>query len=687
MYRRAFLPGRAGCPQPAAALWDETPYLRRRARLVALLIIVLAALTAYHNSFGGPFTFDDAGSIQENRTIRHLWPLGPVLSPPSSLGQTVGGRPMLNLSLALNYAVSGTGVWSYHAVNLLIHVLAGLVLFGVVRRTMGLKGERTRAEGERMDVSLHPTFVAFAAALWWTVHPLQTESVTYVVQRAESLMGLFYLLTFYCFIRAIESGRATRLRSPGGELRRGSEAGGKAWAWLAVICCLLGMATKEAMVSAPLLVLLYDRTFVAGSFRAAVRARPVVYLALAATWILLAVLMLGTGNRGGSIGFGIGISWWAYALTQFHAVAHYLWLSCWPRPQIFDYGSYWVSRAGEVLPYAAVVLALLAATAWALVRRPALGFLGSWFFLILAPTSSVVPGTTQMIVEHRMYLPLAAVMVLAAALLDRWRRPGLALGLALAVAAAGVTLTRHRNEVYRSDLALWQDTVAKRPGYARAHNNLGTVFLNAGRTGEAMAEFLKTSALDPDYAEAHNNRGTVLLQSGRLGEAIAQYEEALRLRPAYPKARKNLGVALAAAGRGREAIAQYEEALRLLPDYAEARYALGNARLQLGEPAAAAAEFAAAVRQNPDYAEAHNNLGLALFHQHRDAEAIVEYRAALRLKPGDGQAHNNLGNALADSGRLPEAITEYEEALRLHPDLAEARANLAEARAQAAAGR
>jgi protein O-mannosyl-transferase len=650
----------------------RSPLLESRAaRLGSLLVIVLAALAAYHNSFGGPFTFDDAGSIQENRTIRHLWPLGPVLSPPSALGQTVGGRPVLNLSLALNYAVSGTGVGSYHAANLLIHLLAGLALFGVVRRTLFRLGRRG-------------VLLPLAAALWWTVHPLQTESVTYVVQRAESLMGLFYLLTFYCFVRYV-GGQSSFAPLRGATADE--EAGGNGWAWLAVICCLLGMATKEAMVSAPILVLLYDRTFVAGSFRGAARARGGFHLALAATWLLLAALMLGTGNRGGSIGFGIGISWWAYALTQFHAVAHYLWLSFWPRPQIFDYGTYWVSRASEVIPYAAVVLPLLLATLWALVRRPVLGFLGSWFFLILAPTSSVVPGTTQMIVEHRMYLPLAAVTVLAAALLDRWRRPALALGLALAVAAAGGALTRHRNEVYRSDLALWQDTVAKRPGYARAHNNLGTVFLNAGRTDEAMAEFLKTSALDPDYAEAHNNRGTVLLQSGRLGEAIAQYEEALRLRPAYPKARKNLGIALAATGRGREAIAQYEEALRLLPDYAEARYALGNARLQLGDPAAAAAEFAAAVRLNPDYAEAHNNLGLALFHQHRDAEAIVEYRAALRLKPGDGPAHNNLGNALADSGRLPEAIAEYEEALRLHPDFAEARANLADARAAAAAGR
>ena len=167
------------------------------------------------------------------------------------------------------------------------------------------------------------------------------------------------------------------------------------------------------MVSAPVLVLLYDRTFVSLGFREAWRRHGRLFLALAATWIPLGVLfLLSGGNRGGSVGFGLGIRWWDYALTQFPAITTYLRLSLWPHPLVFDYGAAWVRGASLVAGDIALVVALVLATAVALWRRPVLGFLGAWFFCILAPTS-LIPGTSQMIVEHRMYLPLAAVLALA----------------------------------------------------------------------------------------------------------------------------------------------------------------------------------------------------------------------------------------------------------------------------------
>ncbi|MDE3084770.1 MAG: hypothetical protein KGJ37_06085, partial [Verrucomicrobiota bacterium] len=413
--------------------------------------IALAALAAYHNSFSGPFVFDDGGSIIENRTIRHLWS---ALSPPPN--ETVSGRPVLNLSLAFNYALSGTKVWSYLALNLAIHILAGLTLFGLVRRTL------LKVQSSRFNVQGSATGVAFCVALLWTLHPLQTEAVDYVVQRAESLMGLFYLLTLYCFVRFADR-RETEGRS---DLTSGF------WFLSSVFCCLLGMATKEVMVSAPLMVLLYDRTFVAGSFREAWRRRRRFYLALAGTWLLLGYLVLSTGgNRGGTIGFDVGVAWWVYGLTQFRAIAHYLWLSLWPHPLVFEYGTYWVKHASEVVPYAMMVVLLAVGTVMALKRRPVLGFLGAWFFAILAPTS-LVPGTTQMIVEHRMYLPLAAVLVLfVTAIYALAGRRSVVIFLILSVGLGWAT--SRRNENYRSELALWGDTVAKQPDNARARNNYG----------------------------------------------------------------------------------------------------------------------------------------------------------------------------------------------------------------------
>ncbi|MCE0497832.1 MAG: hypothetical protein LV481_07805, partial [Methylacidiphilales bacterium] len=175
------------------ALDSPLPSWLSRDRLWGL-ILVLAALGAYANSFSGPFLFDDLSAIRGNPGIRHLWPPWAPLLPPGEL--TVGGRPILNLSFALNYAVSGFNVWSYHALNLLIHILAGLILLGVVRRTLLQPVLR-----EKFGADAWP--LALAVALLWTLHPLQTEAVTYLSQRAESLMGLFYLLTLYAFIRTI----------------------------------------------------------------------------------------------------------------------------------------------------------------------------------------------------------------------------------------------------------------------------------------------------------------------------------------------------------------------------------------------------------------------------------------------------------------------------------------------------
>ena len=325
------------------------------------------------------------GAIVENPTIRQLWPLSKALCPPNH-GEPVTGRPLLNLSLAVNYAISKLDVWSYHATNLAIHLLGSLLLFGILRRTFLLPAMR-----ERWGAAATP--LAFVIALFWAIHPLQTESVTYISQRAESLVGLFYLLTLYCFIRGVDSARAD-----------GSGIRG------AALACLLGMASKEVMVSAPLIVLLYDRTFLAGSFREAWRRRGRFYVALAGTWLLLGWLVISAGGRGGTAGFGVGISWWAYLCTQFGAIVHYLRLCVWPHPLLLDYGTGTAHGVWEILPYAIVLGLLGAATVAALWRWPKVGFLGAWFFAILAPTSSVVPVATQTVAEHRMYLPLAAVL-------------------------------------------------------------------------------------------------------------------------------------------------------------------------------------------------------------------------------------------------------------------------------------
>jgi tetratricopeptide (TPR) repeat protein len=485
----------------------------QRAALLAAGLIVLATLAAYGNSFAGPFVFDDESSITSNVTIRQLWPIGRPLCPPNH-GETVSGRPLLNLSLAINFAVSRLEVWSYHATNLAIHILAALALFGILRRTFLLP-----TLCDRWGAAAIP--LALAIALLWAVHPLQTESVTYVIQRAESLVGLFYLLTLYCFVRGAGSSRAML------------------WYAGSVIACLLGMASKEVMVSAPLMVLLYDRTFVAGSFRQAWRRRYGLYLALAGTWLLLVLLVAWSGNRGKSSGFGTEVGCWEYLGTQFGAIVHYLKLCLWPHPLVFGHGEYIARKALEIVPCAVVVGLAGLATVVALWRWPKVGFLGAWFFAILAPTSSVVPEL-QTIAEHRMYLPLAAVvtgLVVGVCLAGRWLvRSGKVSSFSLRVfgccllLSAGVLLailTFHRNFDYQSDLSIWQDTVAKEPYNTWAHINFGNALQRRGRIDEAIDQYQKALEIEPDFVAADFNLGVVLNNCGRFDEAVEHYKKVL----------------------------------------------------------------------------------------------------------------------------------------------------------------
>jgi len=642
---------------PESPATARLPRVSGRAAIAACLAAVAAAdLAAYGGSFRAPFVFDDGQAILENASIRKLGDFGALFYPPQD--STVGGRPLANLTLAVNYAMSGSHVWSYHALNLLILVLAGMTLFGITRRTLLMPGLSPRFGGEAVSL-------AAATAILWTLHPLQTEAVTYVIQRVESLMGLFYLLAIYSFIRSVDSPRPLPWRA--------CSAG----------ACLLGMATKETMATAPLMILLYDRTFVAGSFRGAWLHRRGFYLALGATWLPLPFLLAATGwSRAGSAGFSSPVAPQAYWLTQFEALARYLRLSVWPHPLVFDYGAYVVRHPADAAPCALLVGALAFATLEALRRRPMLGFLGAWFFVILSPTS-LVPVATQTIAEHRMFLPLASVVVAAVLCVHRAAGGGRRAVAPLAVLAlASGLLTAERNKDYRSELALWADTVAKRPDNERAQNNLGYVLAKIpGRLDEAIVHYREALKLKPDFAQARSNLAGALLEvPGMRDEAIAQYRETLQLNPSFAQAHFNLGCVLEKTPRRvHEAIVQYQEAIRLDPRFVEARFNLG--RLLEGLPGRldeAAAQYQEAVRLRPDFAEAHYSLGRALEGiPGRLDDAIAQYQETLALRPDHAEAHFSLAGALdAKPGRLADAVRHYEAGLRLEPGSASAHLRL-----------
>jgi len=636
---------------------------------LAAAVIVIAGLAAYSDSFSGPFVFDDRAFLDQP-TAQNLWPIGPALAAP---------RPVAQFTLALNHSLGG-GVWGYHAFNLAVHLLAALTLFGIVRRTLTLPLLAPR-------FGRASTALAFCLALLWALNPLQTEAVTYVIQRMELLMGLFYLLTLYCFIRATSSPELDGLNYQDAKLARPPCGGtprtatdfsalrvlvswwSKRWYLAAVLACALGMGSKEVMVTAPVLVLLYDKTFIAGSFREALRRRWGFYLALSATWAILAGRIAEAfAPHAESAGFHLSnLTPFVYARSELGVILHYLRLAFWPGGLCLDYDWPVAKTAGQILPGAVVVGGLLAATAWALLRRPMWGFIGAWFFLTLAPTSSFMP-VKDLAFEHRMYLPLAGVIsaaVFAACLagkrlaprLERtpeaqrrpkWLSIGLAAAVVLTAAAALGWLTFLRNEVYRNGTSLWEDTISKSRNNVRAWSSLGWELRRARKYDEAIRCLCQAIQLNPDYAMAYNNRAAVYADTHRFAEAVQDYDKAIALRGAFAPAYNDRAAACIRLGRYEQAVRDCDTAIRLKPDYAVAYNNRAAACFALRRYPQALSDSEKAIALKPDYAEAYWIRGNVFKFANRPDEAVQNYATAIALKPDYADAYTNRAVAYYD---------------------------------------
>ncbi len=512
--------------------------------------VVLLVLLAYANSFRVPFMFDDLSVLVRNPDVRTVFPV--TLSP----------RWLVDFSFKLNYAIHGYDVTGYHVVNLLLHVAAALLLYGIVRRT--LAGPALRSACGAVAAPL-----ALTVAALWAAHPHQTESVTYVCQRYESFMGVCMLGALYAFIRSVSA------RGP---------ASRRLWADGAILVCALGMGAKEVMVVAPFILLLYDVCFVSRSWSGPWRERRLLHLGLFLTVGILVMLEVALMGRALEADMGLAgrASPWLYLATQTEVILHYLRLSVVPRGLCLDYA--WPVVAGwrEVWLPAALVGGLGVASLWGVRRLHPAGFAGAVFFLILAPTSSILP-VPDAAFEHRMYLPLACVILVVvlggARLLAGRLRPPILVAAAVVLAIALAGLTAARNHDYRSELAMWRDVATKRPTNLRARIDYAVALAERGDAETAAIEFEgvleeipadlrarfargdvapgRFSTMSPRYHffRAHANYGRLLAREpARRAQAIGHYVLALRAAPRHPAVEGYLREALRAEGVAEERV-------------------------------------------------------------------------------------------------------------------------------------
>ena len=501
----------------------------------ALFVAVLVGV-AFLNSFGGQFVFDDVHEIERNP-----W-LEPLLPPWQAMfvGHKLPARPLPYLTFAIDRALGGVRPFGYHLTNLMIHVIAALALFDLVR--LALLSPRVGGRWADRAVPL-----AMVIATIWAVHPLQTQAVTYIYQRMESLTGMFSLVALAAFAEAAVRGWP------------------RGWLLGSAAATAAAMASKENAVVLPLLILAYDWLFVpaepgpdtAGHWARDFRDRGWYYLLLVATWGILAGVLL--SQRGRYQEFeDLQHSPREYLYTQSEVILHYLRLAILPIGQQFDYAGWPVAKAfGEVWPSFLAVAALVAITLAGTVLRRPWAAIGVLFFLALAPTSSILP-VEAVANEHRMYVALAAVAaaaVLASTMgFDRFGG-GVATvaatgdanspGRRVAAMAAGLVIlalvvaTQLRNQLYTSPTALWMDVLEKDRDNFRAYHNMATALDAEGDPAFAteMAEEAvrrrSKSRVFSELARSHVARGNPAMAEYYLRHG---YDLIHKLHPPHDKA-------------------------------------------------------------------------------------------------------------------------------------------------------
>lgn len=609
------------------------------ARALFTLLIILSAVLVYSNTFSSPFQFDDERSIVRNPAIRDIGNLAP--SPSVSTTRYIGF-----LTFAFNYRTDGLNVFGYHLVNLMIHIGCALLVHRLT--LLLLAAPAATAPARSRDL------IALTAALLFACHPIQTQAVTYIVQRLASLATLFYLLSLVLYIRARLVTSSNPIRSV-------------LLVLLSAVSALLAMFTKEISFTIPFLIILVELLLFprSGSRRAKL-------LFLLPFLLLLPVIpfcMIGSDGSAGEILGGLteaaqetgAIARSDYLLTQFGVVTRYIRLLFIPINQNVDYNIP-ISRSmfdpAVFSSFLFLLTLLLAAGRLAYQGRRngdacslAASFGILWFFTTLSVESSIIPIRDVMF-EHRLYLPsVGAVIAFSAGVfrqIDRLRpRPAFVSSVALillAVIPLGIA-AHARNRIWSSELSLWKDTAAKSPGKARTHNALGNAYFNLGRIDEAIGEYEEALRLRPSYSGVHNNLGTAYAKTGRIDEAILEFRLTLQHKPGSARAHFNLGRAYSITGRLADAIAEFGEAILLKPDYPQYRQELAGIYFTIGRVDEAIEVYGEALRLDPNYTGARYNLGLALLKSGRREDAEREFLHVLKIDPG-----------FDDAGRMLESI-------------------------------
>lgn len=650
-----------------------------RYKLFSVILIFCLGTIVYSNSFLTLFQFDDWINITNNFAVRNIFNL-------HNIWTFLPRRFLLYLSLAFNYHVNGYHELGYHIFNLIIHLCCASLVWWLTLLTFLTPAMREE------KISRHANAIALLAGLVFVSHPIQIEAVTYIVQRAASMATLFYLasLCFYVQSRLLQ----------GIDPRQGEGSfAQKSYYIGALVMAILAMFTKETAITLPLMILLYEFSFL--KEKGSVNWK---YLApFLATIFIIPVTMLLTETRTTrlqQLENEPGISWIHYLLTQFRVMVTYIRLLFLPVNQNIDY-DYPVYRNILELPVLAslVLLSTILFSANRLFLKYRLISFGIfWFFLALLPESSFLP-IKDVIFEHRLYLPMVGFSIFLVSalyyLLEKSSFKVLVISILVIITGYSV-LTYQRNLVWKDGFTLWGDAVRKSPHKARPYLSLGYCYYTKGNFTQCILNYNKAIALDPKYAEAYNDLGVAYYAQGKFPQALENLDKAIALYPSYAKAYLDRGILYYAQGKLDEAVLDfnkalttssdvtvaynvlkikfdvvriiyYTKAIRLNPKNAIAYFERGNIYKNEGNIPKAMLDFNTAIGINPQYAVVYNARSTIYLNQGELAKAMSDCNKAIEIDPANAQAYTSQGLIYAKLGNFNQAVLEYSKAIAIDP--------------------
>jgi protein O-mannosyl-transferase len=486
----------------------------------ALILVFIVTIFAYSNVLDGEFQFDDDLAVTGNPYVtgssRFSW---------NNLGENAakGVRPFTTITFALNYRFGGLDTRWYHATNLAIHLFNGLLLFVFVLRTF-------RSPKLPDSFSSRPEITALISSAVFLLHPIQTEAVSYISQRSEALASLFFLCALVAYIEAVNTD---------------NKINSKILYAASALCCLCAISSKEIAVTIPVVMLVYDFYFL--KYRPFLRriAFPGILLLLSLTAGLYVLANMGSGA---DAGFSVkAFTPFQYLMTQLRVIVTYMRLLVLPVDQNLDYDFKTSTSLFESETALSLLLisALLTIAAASFKKWRTGSFFMFWFFIIIAPTSSIIP-VIDPIYEHRVYLASAGFFIIFAGLLSGWifnkgnleKRMKIAAIFLVILSVSLSAATFQRNRVWQTKLALWEDVVKKSPLKSRPRNNLGNCYMLVGDHFRAVEEYRKAIVFDKNNIEAYYNLGMGLEKTGRPDEAAFYYDIFSRNAPAVHAVQK-----------------------------------------------------------------------------------------------------------------------------------------------------